>query len=121
MFEPTIFGWGNFVLILWVVRTPITVAIGCRSKIPTDPVTSVLPTQDSQTLLVATLDNHIRLMDSSTGKMLNDFTGHTNQEYRCRACYCHGEASVVCGDEKGQIWAWDLLDVRVHHLSSRLL
>ena len=77
-----------------------------------DPVTSVVPTQDSQTLLVASLDNHIRLMDASTGKMLNDFTGHVNESYRCRACFGHGEATVICGDEKGQVWAWDLLDVR---------
>ena len=70
-----------------------------------------MPTQDAQTLLVLTLDSHIRLMDSSTGKMLNDFTGHVNEAYRCRACFGHAEASVVCGDENGQVWAWDLLDV----------
>lgn len=73
---------------------------------------SVVPTEDSQTYLVATLDNVIRLMDCSTGKMLNDFTGHVNEAYRTRACFGHAEASVVCGDEKGQVWAWDLLDVR---------
>ena len=70
-----------------------------------------MPTQDAQTLLVLTLDSHIRLMDSSTGKLLNDFTGHVNEAYRCRACFGHAEASVVCGDENGQVWAWDLLDV----------
>jgi mitogen-activated protein kinase organizer 1 len=75
-------------------------------------VTSIVPTQDSQTLLVTTLDSHIRLMDTTTGKMLNDFTGHVNSSYRCRATFGHAEASIVCGDEKGQIWAWDLLDVR---------
>ncbi|KAJ7188103.1 nuclear mRNA splicing protein [Mycena filopes] len=88
------------------------------------PVTAVAPTQDSQTLLVTTLDSHIRLIDATNGKLLNDFTGHTNTEYRCRACFGHGEASVICGDEKGQVWAWDLLDakplqpsppLKVHH------
>jgi mitogen-activated protein kinase organizer 1 len=77
-----------------------------------DPVSAVVPTQDSQTMLVTTLDSHIRLMDMTTGKMLNDFTGHKNDSYRCRACFGHGEASVVCGDEGGMVWAWDLLDVR---------
>lgn len=62
-------------------------------------------------MLVVTLDNHIRLMDNSTGKLLNDFTGHVNEAYRCRACFGHAEATVVCGDETGQVWAWDLLDV----------
>ncbi len=73
-----------------------------------------MPTQDGQTLLVTSLDGHIRLMDMSTGKMLNDFTGHTNSSYRCRACFGRAEDSVVCGDEKGMIWAWDLLDVGLH-------
>jgi len=49
-------------------------------------------------------------MDLQTGKMLNDFTSHSNDSYRCRASFGHAEAAVVCGDEKGQIWAWDLLD-----------
>ena len=76
-----------------------------------DPVTSIVPTQDAQTVLAATLDSHIRLMDLTTGKMLNDFQAHRNDSYRCRACFGHGEASVVCGDENGQVWACDLLDV----------
>ncbi|KAF9012449.1 nuclear mRNA splicing protein [Cyathus striatus] len=84
-----------------------------RSDFIGQPVTSVVPTQDGQTLLVATLDNHIRLMDLATGKMLNDFTGHVNENYRCRACFGHSEASVICGDEKGMVWAWDLLDAKI--------
>ncbi|PPQ93789.1 hypothetical protein CVT25_013498 [Psilocybe cyanescens] len=84
-----------------------------RSDFIGHPVTSVVPTQDNQTYLVATLDNHIRLMDCSTGKMLNDFTGHVNEAYRCRACFGHAEATVICGDEKGQIWAWDLVDAKI--------
>lgn len=53
-------------------------------------------------------------MDGSTGKLLNDFQGHVNTSYRCRACFGFNEASVVCGDENGAIWAWDLLDVSIH-------
>jgi mitogen-activated protein kinase organizer 1 len=76
-----------------------------------DPVTSVVPTQDESTYLVMTLDGHIRLMDAITGKLLNDFSGHTHTSYRCRACFGYGEASVIAGDENGTIWAWDILDV----------
>jgi mitogen-activated protein kinase organizer 1 len=76
-----------------------------------DPVTAVIPTQDGQSYLVTTLDSHVRLMDVASGKLLNDFTGHSLKNYRSRACFGHNEASVVCGDENGQVWAWDLLDV----------
>ena len=60
-----------------------------------------------------TLDGHIRLMDAIAG-LLNDFRGHVHSSYRCRACFGHGEASVVAGDENGAIWAWDPLDVSSH-------
>ena len=56
-------------------------------------------------------------MDTATGKMLNSFAGHDNGVYRCRACFGFTEASVVCGDESGAIWAWDLLDVSWSPLS----
>jgi mitogen-activated protein kinase organizer 1 len=97
--------------------------IGCKSFSSTqcqsftiifisDPITSILPTNDSQTLLIATLDSTIRLLDLSTGKILNTFKSHTNTSYRTRACFGFGEASVVSGDENGVVWAWDLVDVR---------
>jgi len=73
----------------------------------------VIPTQDGQTWLVTSLDSHVRLMDAITGKMLNDFVGHENSSYRCRACLDHTEANVMCGDEQGQLWVWDLLDAKV--------
>lgn len=73
----------------------------------------MVPSQDGQTYLATTLDAHVRLMDASTGKMLNDFKGATISSYRCRSCFSHGEASVVCGDEEGRVWAWDLLDVSI--------
>lgn len=52
-------------------------------------------------------------MDGSTGKLLNDFNGHVNTSYRCRACFGFNEASIICGDENGAVWAWDLLDVSI--------
>lgn len=81
-------------------------------------MTAVVPTQDGQTYLATTLDSHTRLMDAATGKMLNDFKGQKVEGYRCRSCFGHGEASVICGDENGMIWAWDLLDVRGHRCFS---
>jgi hypothetical protein len=58
------------------------------------PVTAVVPAEDGQTLLVTTLDSHLRLIDMTTGKMLNDFTGHANTSYRCRGCFGQAEATV---------------------------
>jgi len=84
-----------------------------RSDFVGSPIAAVIPTQDHQSYLVTTLDSHARLMDATTGKLLNDFEGHLNNSYRCRACFGFNEASVVCGDENGEVWAWDLLDATV--------
>jgi mitogen-activated protein kinase organizer 1 len=94
-----------------LLRLPGTVLL--RSCDLLDPVTAVTPTKDHQSYLVTTLDSHVRLMDSSTGKLLNDFKGHINISYRCRACFGFNEASIVCGDENGSVWAWDLVDVNI--------
>ncbi|KAL5507067.1 hypothetical protein ACEPAH_6523 [Sanghuangporus vaninii] len=83
-----------------------------RSDYLGHPVTSILPMQDSTAVLAATLDAHVRLIDLQTGQMLNDFKGHKNESYRCHACFGHAEASVICGDENGQVWNWDLLDAK---------
>lgn len=79
----------------------------------TDPITSLLPTTDAQTLLIASLDSNIRLLDLSTGKVLNTFSspGYVSKEYRVRACFGAGEATIVGGDEEGRVWGWDLVDV----------
>ncbi len=77
-----------------------------------DPITSIHPTKDGSTYLVSTLDSHIRLMDCANGSVLNSFAGHKNDSYRTNACFGYGEASVVCGDEDGRVWSWDLVTVR---------
>jgi WD40 repeat protein len=115
--EHTIYARASFVQTISVVRAPPTFLNNYRFPVTgfsflfADPVTSVVPTQDESTYLVMTLDGHIRLMDAIAGKLLNDFSGHAHSSYRCRACFGHGEASVVAGDENGAIWAWDILDV----------
>ena len=96
----------------YIGRMFLAFFVSCLAHSCLDPITSIVPTEDESTCLVMTLDARIRLMDMFTGKMLNEFKGHTHTSYRCRACFGHGEASVVAGDEKGEVWAWDLLDVR---------
>ncbi|QRV94218.1 WD repeat protein [Ceratobasidium sp. AG-Ba] len=83
-----------------------------RSDYIGPPISSVSPSMDNQTLLICTLDSNLRLMDRTNGQMLNTFSGHLSNDYRTHACFGHGEGTVICGDEKGMIWEWDLLDAR---------
>jgi WD40 repeat protein len=111
----TIYAWANCGVIISAVcpSSPWPLPYKVISFGTKDPITSILPTADAQTLLVASLDGAVRLMDLSTGKQLNEFKGHQHTAYRLRACFGHAEASVLCGDEDGRVWAWDLLDVRI--------
>lgn len=115
MLGPTIYEWVSYARTILDVSRYLAPSIRLEylhNRITSlAPVSSVMPTQDGQSYLVTTLDSHVRLMDATTGKMLNDFSGHKIQEYRCRSCFGHGEASVICGDENGMVWAWDLVDV----------
>ncbi|KAH7108186.1 nuclear mRNA splicing protein [Auriculariales sp. MPI-PUGE-AT-0066] len=72
-----------------------------RSDYLGHPVTSIVPTIDGQTLLVATLDSRIRLIDRADGRVLNTFQG------------MRMAPSVIAGDEQGRIWTWDLVDASV--------
>jgi WD40 repeat protein len=68
-----------------------------------------------QTLLVTTLDSTVRLLDVATGQVLNTFKGHLNSSYRCRSCFTHDESTVICGDENGTLWKWDIVEVGWPH------
>lgn len=84
-----------------------------RSDFVGAPLASVVPTLDGQTNLVSTLDSTIRLFDAMTGKCLNTFKGHKAEGYRCRAVFDgKEESSVICGDENGKVWAWDIADAK---------
>ncbi|KAL7413237.1 nuclear mRNA splicing protein [Mrakia frigida] len=75
------------------------------------PITSLTPSPTSPaTLLVSTLDSHLRLLDRTNGKVLASFAGHVNTEYRSKASFAYGEGSVVCGDEEGRVWAWGVMN-----------
>jgi len=94
----------------WLCAQHVSITILCIIICSSDRSCNI-GCANTRCLLVLTLDSYTKLMDSSTGKMLNDFTGHVNEAYRCCACFSHAEASVVCSDENGQESAWDLLGV----------
>ncbi|KAL8972752.1 MAG: hypothetical protein Q9183_000367 [Haloplaca sp. 2 TL-2023] len=78
-----------------------------------DSITSVQQTADSNAVLVSTLDSTIRLMDKSNGQMLQNYTGHTNTEFRIRSCLGLGDAVAISGSEDGKICIWDVLEGKV--------
>lgn len=76
-----------------------------------EPITSVTPSAQADTLLVSSLDSTLRLMDTANGKMLQSYTGegYTNTTYRVRSTLGARDAYVLSGSEDGGIFAWDAL------------
>ena len=76
------------------------------------PVTSLGLTRDGNAVLVSALDGTIRLMDKRDGQLLQSYrdVGYVNEEYRIRSCLGMADSVVVSGSEKGDVYAWDLLE-----------
>lgn len=72
-------------------------------------------TSSSKCYLASCLDNTIRLMDCSTGELLNEYKGHMNENYKVEATLTSDDAYVVSGSEDGIIYIWDVVDARVVH------
>lgn len=79
----------------------------CPSSL-TEPVTSLSFTADSSLLLVSTLDSTHRLLDLQHGTVVQSFTGHKNTNYRSQSCFGAREETVICGDEDGKVFGWDM-------------
>lgn len=80
-----------------------------RSDTLPAPITSVSTSRLGTTLLVATLDSTVRLLDTRDGTLLQEFKGHKHQEYRCKAAFVSEEDGVVVGDEEGKLVGWDVV------------
>ncbi|GAA5936128.1 hypothetical protein JCM1841_007060 [Sporobolomyces salmonicolor] len=73
------------------------------------PVTSLTLTSDASLALVSTLDSTHRMLDLATGGVVASYTGHKNTSYRSQSCLGgKGEETVVCGDEDGRVWGWEV-------------
>lgn len=80
-------------------------------------VTSCRFTSDNHCVLVSSLDSTLRLLDKSSGDLLNDYTGHKNTQYRLQNALSFDDNTVFSGSEvrdeqsqKQSIFVWDLLE-----------
>ncbi|CAI4224389.1 unnamed protein product [Auanema sp. JU1783] len=78
-----------------------------------ESVNSVHFTPDGNCVLASTQDGNVRLMDKSNGKMLTQYKGHTNSEYKIESCILQNIEQVATGSEDGLIYIYGLLDSNV--------
>ena len=78
-----------------------------RSDVLPAPITSVASSRLGTSVLVATLDSTVRLLDTRDGTLLQSYSGHKHESYRCKAVFAAEEDGVVAGDEQGNLVGWD--------------
>ncbi|KAF2293154.1 hypothetical protein GH714_038156 [Hevea brasiliensis] len=74
------------------------------------PVNCISMSNDGNCILASCLDSTLRLMDRSTGELLQEYKGHTCKSYKLDCCLTNTDAHVTGGSEDGYIYFWDLVD-----------
>lgn len=77
------------------------------------PITSVSFSIDNTSILCSSLDNTIRLLDKSSGSLLNEYKGHVHKKYKINSCYFLNDSFIVSGSENGSLYFWDFIDGKV--------
>ncbi|KAI8967291.1 WD40-repeat-containing domain protein [Mycotypha africana] len=74
-------------------------------------ITSARLSKDNNCILVSSLDDTMRLMDKSNGKLLNEFKGgHKHKEYKLASILSNSDAVAITGSEDGKIFVYDVLE-----------
>ncbi len=74
------------------------------------PAAHVSLSHDGGAALVGTLDSTLRLLDRSSGGLLQSYSGHRNAALRCASALSHDDAHVLGGSEDGTLHVWHLVD-----------
>ena len=74
------------------------------------PLTSLSLSNDNNCILLSCLDSTLKLLDRSSGEMLNEYTSHKNEQYQIGSCFSNDDAFVASGSEDGILRFWKIED-----------
>ncbi|KAF6019587.1 hypothetical protein EB796_022113 [Bugula neritina] len=77
------------------------------------PISCATFTKDSQCTLAGLQGDAIRLIDNDTGKLLNEFSGHSNSEYKLECCMNSKDNYIYSGSEDSAVYIWDLITGKI--------
>lgn len=77
------------------------------------PISCATFTKDSQCTLAGLQGAPIRLIDNDTGKQLNEFVGHSNDEYKLECSMNSKDNYIYSGSEDSCVYVWDLISGKV--------
>lgn len=74
------------------------------------PITHISITSDSQCVLVACSDSKIRLIDTDSGDLLQEYAGHNSDDYQIECGIIENDTKIISGSSAGCVIIWDLLE-----------
>nr|GEX68923.1 hypothetical protein [Tanacetum cinerariifolium] len=70
-------------------------------------------TNDGNCVLESCLDSTLRLLDRTSGELLQEYKGHTYKSFKMDCCLTNSDAHEIEGSEDGYLFIWDLVDAYV--------
>ncbi|XP_048501975.1 uncharacterized protein LOC104895481 isoform X2 [Beta vulgaris subsp. vulgaris] len=77
------------------------------------PVNCISLSNDGNCVLASCLDSTLRLLDRSSGELLQEYKGHVCKSFKLDCCLTNSDAYVTGGSEDGYIFFWDLVDASI--------
>ncbi|XP_063701764.1 WD repeat domain-containing protein 83 [Culicoides brevitarsis] len=74
-----------------------------------EPITHITITKDQQCVLAACSDSTIRLIDTDSGDLLQEFRGHETDSFHIECGVIENDTKIISGSCKGYVHVWDLL------------
>ncbi|XP_076923160.1 uncharacterized protein LOC143585205 [Bidens hawaiensis] len=65
------------------------------------PVNCISLSNDGNCVLASCLDSTLRLLDRTTGELLQEYKGHTCKSFKMDCCLTNSDAHVIGGSEDG--------------------
>lgn len=74
------------------------------------PITHISQTRDGQCILAACQDETLRLIDSDSGQMLQEYKGHRTEDFQIECGILSNDSQIISGSTDGCAVIWDLLE-----------
>jgi len=78
-----------------------------------ESVTDVHISDDKESLLMASMRSPVKIIDKSNGKILAEYKGHKNEEFRLECGILSSGDEIVTGSEDGYVYVFDFISKKV--------
>lgn len=79
-----------------------------------ESITDISLTKDGQCIIAACRDDTVRLIDTDSGDMLSEYSGHKTSDYLVECGVLSNDSQIVCGSgDDGHAFVWELVSGKV--------